>query len=253
MTALLKLLADGALAAAELLALTLVAPALAAQPADVVDRPVVLHRLTTAPGTRLLGALDGARVVQDVRDDGPTDRARLRSTAEHGGDAVRIDAVAMECDEAWGHAALTTDEAIADATMRAVGADALVQQVAARTLAPARTSARVAPAAAGDQAASRALLVRQGDVRFVIVVPRIDAHAATLVLRPAGSPAEQFELGSVASGRAVAVPIAGRVRFDALAAGAIELTLTGQRETVWTTLIGEVIDSAGPVQAQVGD
>jgi hypothetical protein len=244
MTALLKLLADSALAAAELAALALATPALAAPPTEVSESPVALHRLTTASTTRLLGALDDARVLHGVRTDGrvPHDMAALTFAADRA--ALRIDAVAIHCGEARGHAVLTLDEAIADATMSAAGHDTVVADVAVQL------RSQHAP---GDAAAARALLMSQGEARFVLIVPHIDARTATLVLRPARGPSERFELGAVASGSELVVPISSGLRFDALAAGAIELTLTGPRGTVWTTLIGEVVDGSASVQTRMGD
>jgi hypothetical protein len=83
---LLQLTLDGALAAAELLALLFVSPAAAREP-DTIDapaafeRPVHLHRLSTAAEVRLLGSLADVRVAQAVRD-GPSYRVVLPARFE---------------------------------------------------------------------------------------------------------------------------------------------------------------------------
>jgi hypothetical protein len=83
---LLQLMLDGALAAAELLALTLASPATAHEPAALdatvaFERPVQLHRLSTSADVRLLGSLADARVAQALRD-GPSYRATLPARLE---------------------------------------------------------------------------------------------------------------------------------------------------------------------------
>jgi len=83
---LLQLMLDGALAAAELLALTFVPPAAAREPATLdapaaFERPVQLHRLSTSADVRLLGSLADVRVAQALRD-GPSYRVTLPMRVE---------------------------------------------------------------------------------------------------------------------------------------------------------------------------
>lgn len=83
---LLQLMLDGALAAAELLALLFVPPAAAREPIAIdapaaFERPVHLHRLSTSADIRLLGSLADVRVAQAVRD-GPSYRVMLPARVE---------------------------------------------------------------------------------------------------------------------------------------------------------------------------
>jgi hypothetical protein len=261
MTALLSLLADGALAAAELVALLFTAPAIAAQPADAA-RPIALHRLSTAADVRLLGALADVRVVQRARNDGrraigvaPELLAATGTDSRviDGDPTIELGASAGGCDDALSidRAQLTLDEAIADGLTLTPDAEATLEAIAAHALVPDGGAWRLALPAQLDGRRARALLVDQGDARFIVVVPHVAARAANLVLRPATGAVERYELGWANAGTAIVVPLANRLRFDALAAGAIELTLIGDRETLWTTVIGEVVDASAPVQAHV--
>jgi hypothetical protein len=262
MNTLLSLLVDGALAAAQLLALLFVPPASAAEPAEAAH-PIALHRLSTALDVRLLGSLADVRVVQHLRNDGqhPVDLAAALP-ADHGADTVRVthgtrtiqfgasggacgDALYME------RAQLTLDEAIADALTLAPGAEATIETITAQPMRRSGGAWRVALPKKIDADRARVLLVDQGDARFVVVVPHIAAQAATLLLRPARGAAEHFELGAVEPGSAIVVPLA--TRFDALVEGAIELTLIGEHQTVWSTIVGEVANAPASVQAQAGE
>jgi hypothetical protein len=265
MTALLSLLADGALAAAELLALLFIPPSFAAEPADVVARPIALHRLSTAVDVRLLGSLADVRVVQRVRNDGgsavdlaptlPTDQDADTVRVIHGDRTIEFGASGDGCGDTLyvDRPQLTLDEAIADALTLAPGAEATIEAITAQALVADGRAWRVALPARLDADRARALLIDQGDARFIVVLPARSARAATLVLRPANGASERYELGAVDSSSAIVVPLANRVRFDALAAGAIELTLVDGRETVWTTVVGEVVDTSASVQAQVAN
>ena len=87
----LDLLKDGALAAAELSALLLVAPASAADgptaASPAYERPVQLHRLAVAGDNGVLGALAQARITrQGASDSEPPQRTPQRSI----GAAARI-------------------------------------------------------------------------------------------------------------------------------------------------------------------
>ena len=263
MTALLSLLADGALAAAELLALLFIPPTFAAEPVDTAAGPIALHRLSTSIDVRLLGMLADVRVVQHLRNDSdravglatlPTDEDADTVRVIHGDHTIEFGAHAGCGDAIFvDRAQLTLDEAIADATTLAPGAEATIEAITANTLLPQGGAWRVALPMRLDADRTRALLIDQGDARFIVVVPHIAARMATLVLRPASGTSERYELGAVDFGNAIVVPVASRERFDALAAGAIEMTLIGSRETVWTTVIGEVVDASASVQTQVGE
>ena len=79
---LLQLTVDGALAAAQLLALLFVSPAAAREPAALdgpaaLDRPVQLHRLSTSADMRLLGSLADVRAAQAARAEPDAPRAML--------------------------------------------------------------------------------------------------------------------------------------------------------------------------------
>lgn len=220
----LDLLKDGALAAAELTALLLVAPASAADgPAAVspaYERPVQLHRLAAAGDNDVLGALAQARITQQGAGDSeplPLTRA--------------------------GHARLTEDESIADAS--------LIDALAASSPLRGRV-ARLALPAGAERSAPRALLVDRGAQRFVAIVPHRPAAAATLVLRPASGPSETLDLGTLDPGVAILVPIATRAQFDALDDGAIELEFEVDDTAVWTTLLAQRVD-ADPSHADVGN
>jgi hypothetical protein len=263
MTALLSLLADGALAAAELLALLFISPAMATEPVHVAAQPIALHRLTTALDVRLLGTLADVRVLHRVRNDGEraVDLGAALPTGEHvdtvrvvrGGRAVEFGASVACGDDLFDRAQPTLDEAIADALTLAPGAEAMIEATGAQTLVRDGNAWRVALPASVESNRARALLVDQGDARFIVVIPHVAARTASLVLRPANGAAERYELGSADSRSAIVVPLASRVQFDALAAGAIELTLNGDRATVWTTIVGEVADASASVQARVGE
>lgn len=265
MTALLSLLVDGALAAAQLLALLLIPPAFAAEPAEAVAHPIALHRLSTAFDVRLLGSLADVRVVQHVRNDGqhpvdlatalPTEHAADTVRVTHGTRTIELGASGGGCSDALyiERAQLTLDEAIADALTLAPGAEATIEAITAQPMMRSGAAWRVALPKKIDSERAHALLVDQGDARFVAVVPHIAAQAATLLLRPARGASERFELGAVEPGSAIVVPLATGVRFDALLEGAIELTLVGERQTVWSTVVAEVADASASVQAQVGD
>jgi len=83
---LLQPMLDGALAAAELLALLFVPPAAAREPATLdapaaFERPLQLHRLSTSGDLRLLGSLADVRVAQAMRD-GPSYLVMLPTRVE---------------------------------------------------------------------------------------------------------------------------------------------------------------------------
>ena len=160
---------------------------------------------------RLLGSLADVRVVQDFRNISAETinlSGRLPAIDEHT-DALRVhrrgrvvdllqlgsgcggdgesDGEAMQAD-VTGHVQLAVDESIADALQLAPGEAALIELIATRRLSLSRnvTYRLALPALAGIE--SQALLVDQGDTRFLVVVPHRSARgSARLTLRPDGA------------------------------------------------------------------
>jgi hypothetical protein len=221
----LQLMLDGALAAAELLALLFAPPAAAREPA-AIDQPVQLHRLSSAVGVRLLGSLADARIAQALPvgegDDFPL----------------------------AGHARLTDDERIADALRQAPGARAVMETAAALPSLRSGWSCRAMLPVRVDAAAPRAMLVDLDEDAFLLIVPHRAAPRGTLVLRPAAGEPETLSLGAIDARHAVLVPLPGRAHLDRLAAGAVELELADDRGTWWTTLIAERVDDRPALQTR---
>lgn len=188
---LLELLAEGSIAAAELIALLFVSPA-AAQAHAVTDAQAMQH-------------LDALRAAHRACATG---RLPMR-----------------DCDEEppAGHVRLSEDERIADAWL----------------LAPI------------EAATPRATPMDEDTGHFLLLVPRRAASRATVVLRPASGDSSTLRLGAIDTGHAILVPLGGRALADGLAAGAVELELSAERETWWSTL---VVQRAGqPALAVRGD
>lgn len=262
----MNLLLEGALAAAELLALLFVPPAAAGPVAPgsaAADRPVQLHRLSTSVDVRLLGALADVRVTQHLRNDGPAiaDLAAHLPAIDERADSLRViragHSVELlgsgDCSDAEpaGHARLSGDEAIADALRVAPGAEAIVEVASAQPLAGSGRSYRLVLPIRLDAHAPRAVLVDQGDAWFLVVVPHRRATTSSLVLRPAKGPSETLAPGAVDAAIALLIPLADRRQLDALAAGAIELELGDEGATTWTTVLPDVIDERDSVLARV--
>ncbi|MGZ8273332.1 MAG: hypothetical protein ACXWUM_05405 [Burkholderiaceae bacterium] len=261
----LHLMIDGALAAAEMLALLLVPAASAAEPPAIepqaaMERPLQLHRLSTALDIRLLGSLADVRIAQRLRNDGSTtaDLASHLPVIDEQVDSLRIvratqavDLLASgECGEvaASGHARLSDEEAIADALQLVPGADAVIEVFATQVLVRGIGAYRVALPMALDGDAPRAMLVDQGDTRFLLFVPHRRASEATLVLRPASGAPQVQHLGRVDPRLALLIPLATRAQLEAIADGAIELELFDGGSTYWTTVVAERIDAVAAVQ-----
>jgi hypothetical protein len=256
----LQLMLDGALAAAELLALLFVSPATAQEPATLevpvaLERPVQLHRLSTSVELRLLGALADVRVAQTDRNMSSTsaDLARQLPAAEehinglrvvHGTHAVDL-LPAGACGDipTAGHVRLSEDERAADALRFAPGADAAIEAIAAHPLAGTGRSYRVTLPLQVEVDATKATLVDEDDGFFLLLVPHRAARQARLVLRPTSGAAETLHLGAIDARHAVLVPLPSRAYLDGLADGAIELELADGRETWWTTLLAERVDA----------
>jgi hypothetical protein len=266
----LHLMIDGALAAAEMLVLLFVPAAGAAEPPAsaaqaAMERPVTLHRLSTAVDVRLLGSLADVRVAQRLRNDGSTtaDLALHLPAVDEQVDSMRVVRAAhavellagIDCGDApaSGHARLSEDEAIADALQLEPGADALIEVVATHPLVRTEGAYRLALPLEVGADAPRAMLVDQGDSRFLLVVPHRRAPRAMLVLRPAIGASRVLHLGAVDPRLAVLVPLATRAQLDALADGAIELELDDGASTHWTTIVADRVDEDAAVQARAAE
>ncbi len=267
---LLQPMLDGALAAAELLALLFVSPAAAREPAAVdaaaaLERPVQLHRLSTAVDIRLLGSLADVRVAQAVRNVSSTtaDLApQLPAIDEyvdglrivHGTHAVDLLPVGGGDDfPIAGHARLSEDERIADAFRLAPGARAVIESTVAQPLLRSGRSYRAMLPVRVEADAPRAMLVDEDDGAFLLIVPHRAAPRGTLVLRPASSEPETLQLGAIDTRHAILVPLPGRAHLDRLANGAVELELAGDRGTWWSTLVAERIDEQPALQTRRAD
>ena len=260
----LNTMIDGALAAAEMLALLLITPATAAE-ADkrpaALERPLQLHRLSTAVDVRLLGSLADVRIAQHVRNDGPAtlDLGRVLPAIDERVDELRVirgaEAVDLlaggDCGDppATGHARLSRDEAIADALRLQPGAEAVIELVLAQPLVRAGSTYRVALPLHVETDAPRALLVEQDDAHFLVVLPHRRGSAAALTLRPEYGAAEVFSLGAVDADVAIVIPLADAGRFDDLAAGVIELEIRADEQTAWSTVVTDRIERRASAQA----
>ena len=264
---LLQPMLDGALAAAELLALLFVPPAAAREPAPVeaaaaFEQPVQLHRLSTSVDVRLLGSLADVRVAQALRNVSSTtaDLAPQLPAADEHVDGLRIvhetHAVDLlpvcEGDDLpiAGHARLTDDERIADALRLAPGAHAVIETTAAQPLLRSGRSYRVMLPLRVEADTPRAMLIDEDDGAFLLIVPHRAARRGTLVLRPASSEPETLQLGTIDTRHAVLVPLPSRAHLDRLADGAVEFELADDRETWWTTLIAKRIDERPALQTR---
>ncbi|MGZ8254691.1 MAG: hypothetical protein ACXWVT_07560 [Burkholderiaceae bacterium] len=264
----LHLMVDGAIAAAELLALLLMPPATSAAESTpiaaraAIERSVQLHHLSTAVDVRLLGSLADVRMAHHVRNDGSTtaDLAAHLPAVDEQVASMRIVRAAHAVDllaggncgdalPASGHARLSSDEAIADALRLAPGSSAIIEVIGTAPLVRSGEAYRVALPLRVDADAPRAVLVDQGDRAFLFVLPQRRASTATLVLRPASGAPRVLHLGEVDARLALLVPLAGRAQLDELADGAIELELTEGASTAWTTLVADRIDDTA-VQAR---
>jgi hypothetical protein len=231
----LQLMVDGAVAAAELLALLFVSPAHACEPATahaaaVFEQPIALHRLSTTVDVRLPGPVAGARVAHAVRNPSPAD--------------------ADESPMA-GHVRLTEDEWIADALESRRVAAARIDAGTAQPVALDGPFARLQPPV--DGGAPRTILLDAAEGPVLMLVPDRSAARATLVLRPRAGDSVTLHLGAVDAGKAVLVPLAGRDPFERLTAGAVELELDDGTTTSWSTLVLERPAAPASVQARHAD
>ena len=265
----LQVMIDGFLTAAELVALLFVSPVSAAeQPsaehtrsAPAYERARDLHLLSTTFDVRLLGSLADVRVSQEFRNTSAETinlSGRLPTVDEHT-DALRVhrrgrvidllqlgsgcgddeesDGEDLQAD-VTGHVQLAVDESIADALQLAPGEAASIELIATQQLSLSRNvTYRLALPALAD-IESQALLVDQGDMRFLVVVThRSSRGTARLTLRPDGGASEKIDLGELSeSSVAHIVPLASRAALQALASGAIELETRTHDGVIWSTL-----------------
>ena len=273
-----QLLSDGLMTAAELAALLFVAPVSAMEPRTQreisgagIEQMRALHARSSSLDVRLLGSLADVRVVQHFRNDSAETvslSGRLPTVDEHTDalrihrkervvDLLRLDAgCGGEYDDdeeqsaTTGRAQLALDESIADALQLAPGDAASIESITTQLLTRAGAAYWLAlPDRLGVE--TQALLVDQGDVRFVVVVPhRRFQGTARLTLRPNGGASETIELGTLSkSSIAYVIPLANRAALAALAAGAIELETRTHEGIVWSTLPVELRTDAAIAMA----
>jgi hypothetical protein len=267
----LQILREGLITAAEMAALAFVAPATASEPmsepapepsAAVVRTapPARLrepHQIATALDLRLLGSLADVRISQVIRNDSDSilDLAALLPPVDDRTGALRIhradgsvDLLDAGCGDdemdgmqTAGHAQLAADEAIADALRLPPGASAAIELIATLPLTRNGTHYRIALPETNAGLAPQALLVDQGEARFLVVTVHPGARGeARLTLRPAHGAAESIELGLLderlrAANEAYVIPLP-RQALDALAGGAIEFESRDRDHRLWTTL-----------------
>ena len=265
----LQVAIDAFLRAAELAALLFVSPVSAMeQPspgrtasAPAYERVRDLHRSSTAFDVRLLGSLADIRVSQEFRNTGATtiNLSGYLPAVDENTDALRIYRRGRMVDllqlgagcggdgdgededlqaDVSGHVQLAVDESIADALQLAPGETVSIELIATKPLSRSHgaTFRLALPALAGVE--SQALLVDQGDTRFVVIVPHPSARGtARLTLRPNGTASETIELGELSEPSVVhIVTLASQAALHALASGATELETRTQDGVIWSTL-----------------
>jgi len=264
----LHLLRDGALLAAELVALLAVPPAAAGESAAPVTAPpthVELHALASAIDVRLLDSVASVRVVQTVRNDGPAalqlaphlpvadprvDRLRI----VRAGRSVGLLGAGDDCDTTApdmhaGRAQTTPDELHADLLTLPAGAQATIDIVAVDTVERGNGTVPIALPVTSVPLPARAWLL-PGDTPQLVIVPPPEARgAATLTVRPAHGATEVVPLGTLSSALIV-VPLATPMSARQLEEGAIELETVETGRVRWTTL--PFMPAAAVVTADAG-
>jgi hypothetical protein len=140
-----------------------------------------------------------------------------------------------------GHAQLAADEAIADALLLPPGASAAIELIVTQPLTRSGSHYRIALPKTNTSLAPQALLVDQGEARFLVVIVHPGARGdARLTLRPTQGMTESIELGALderlrAASDAYVIPLP-RQAIDALAAGAIEFESRDRDHRLWATL-----------------
>lgn len=210
-----------------------------------------LHLVDAAFGMRLLGPLADVRVVQSLRNDGERaiDLGSQLPSAASDADSVSIrrdgrslDLLAgSSCggddDPNAGHVRAGIDEVIADLMQLPPGQRATIEITATEALQPAGLAWRIDLPATVVPIEAQALVVHQPDGNYLVVVPPHGARgSATVTLRPADSPAKQWDLGPAHSGAAYVIPIGDDRTLPGLAAGAAELELRSTHLVHWRTL-----------------
>jgi len=267
----LQILREGLITAAEMAALAFVAPATASEPtSEPAAKPTAavvrtahptrlheLHQIATTIDVRLLGTLADVRISQAIRNDSDSmlDLAALLPPLDDRSGALRIhradgsvDLLDAGCggdetDErpSAGHAQLGADEAIADALRLPPGASAAIELIVTQPLTRNGTLFRIALPETNAGLTPQALLVDQGEARFLVVIVHPAARGeARLTLRPALGAAESIELGTLderlrAAQEAYVIPLP-RQALAALAAGAIEFESRDREHRLWATL-----------------
>ncbi len=269
---LLQSMSEGALAAAEMIALLFAPPALAQDmridPNTVIDRRVALHRLSASVDVRLLGSLADVRVAQRIRNDGAATAdlgphlPAIDGTVDslrvvRGGRAVEL-LPAGGCGDGMAddETSVPSDEAIADVLQLGPGQEATIEAAAAVTLTRAEGSYRVPLPIAIHGDAPQVAVVDQDDVQFLLVVPHRAASSATLVIRSVTGESEWLRLGAVDPASAALIHLKSRARLLDIAEGAVELELVDAQSTYWATLAVVRVDARsapGPAQARIAD
>jgi hypothetical protein len=274
----LQILKEGLITAAELAALIFVAPAgasetasePAAEPAAAAVRaePAVRSReaywMTTALDVHLLGSLADVRISQAIRNDSDStldlgtllppldDRtAELRIHRAEGS----VDLLSVGCGEdpeavpAAGHMQLAADEAIADVLRLPPRGSATIELIATQPLTRSGSHYRIALPRTNGGLSPQALLVDQGEARFLVVIVHPAARGeARLTLRPAQGAVQSIELGPLderlrAANDAYVIPLP-RQTIESLAAGAIEFESRDRDHRLWATLPARVASGA---------
>ena len=263
----LQVAIDAFLRAAELAALLFVSPVSAMEqssPGPTASAPAHervrdLDRSSATVDVRLLGLLADVRVRQEFRNTSATtmNLSGYLPAVDENTDALRIHRRGRVVDllqlgagcgsdgededlqaDVSGHVQLAVDESIADALQLAPGETVLIELIATKALSPSHgaTFQVALPALAAVE--PQALLVDQGDSRFVVIVPHQSARGtARLTLRPNGTASETIELGELSEPSvAHIVPLASQAALRALASGAIELETRTQHGVIWSTL-----------------
>ncbi|HTN49501.1 MAG TPA: hypothetical protein VMK32_08735 [Burkholderiaceae bacterium] len=269
----LQVLRDGAAIAAELAALLFLTPMPAvAGESNAADasRPVTasrlpaLHVTDAAFDVQLLGLLADLRIVQSVRNDGPT---RVDLGAHLPAVAESVDALAItrdgrttdllagtacggDEDPDAGHALADDDEARADLMQLLPGQFVTVAVSATETLQPWGDAYRLAlPATIAAPAAQLRLVARSGGRALLVIPPAGADGVATLTLRPDAAPARVIRLGRITPGFAHVVPLLDGDAARTPGTTAIELEIVAPTQVQWMTLSAD-----GPVElaAQAG-
>lgn len=282
----LHVMMEGLLAAAELVALLFIPPALGSEidTASARNRNASAHPFASSLQVRVAGAVADVRVNQHFRNRGSAQinlAAHLPQVDEYTAalsvhrparsiDLMQIDTgCGSELDDEGalsaeaGHARLQLDEILADALQLNPGDDASIETVARM---PVQRIGKAFRFALPENAnvAPQSVLIDQAGAHFLLIIPHPDVRGtARIVLRPfyftseAIDPApehstfEVIELGELsATPSAYVIPLVDRAQLEALAAGAIELETQTSERTVHATLTLLLRTEASPTLAR---